>query len=191
VVDLVLAGGAAVTTTEDHPFWNATDRGWQDAQDLDPGDRLLTPDGRTVTVSGLAWSTARTDTAYNLTVADTPTYYVVAGAASVLVHNCPPGTALRSVGAELGSVNDVMANPELLGGKSPAQVEAVIGRTPGWRVERLGSGEHAGQGWLLREYNDRGNPTGRMIRWHPGGGHHGQDPYWRVTDYQTKSGIIR
>jgi hypothetical protein len=26
---------------------------------------------------------------------------------------------------------------------------------------------------MLREYTAQGNPTGRQIRWHPGGGHHG------------------
>jgi hypothetical protein len=52
---------------------------------------------------------------------------------------------------------------------------------------RLGQG----QGWLLREYTPARHPTGRTIRWHPGGGHHGPDPYWRVIDYNTRSGEIR
>lgn len=56
----------------------------------------------------------------------------------------------------------------------------VLGNTPGWRAETLGRGAHRGQGYVLREYTTRGDPTGRMIQWHPGGGHHGPDPYWRV-----------
>jgi RHS repeat-associated protein len=88
VIDLALTGGATVTTTEDHPFWNATDRQWQDAQDIDPGDQLRTSDGRTVTVSSLDWTTAHTDTAYNLTVDTIHTYYVMAEDTPVLVHNC-------------------------------------------------------------------------------------------------------
>ncbi len=35
LVDLRVDGGD-VTATEDHPFWNETDRQWQDSQDLDP-----------------------------------------------------------------------------------------------------------------------------------------------------------
>lgn len=84
------------------------------------------------------------------------------------------------MGKDLKSVDDIMANPQLLAGKSSAEVESMIGKTPGWRVERLAKGGHKGQGWVLRQYDDRGNKTGPHIRWHPGGGHHGPDPYWRV-----------
>lgn len=86
VVGLAVAG-TLVTTTADHPFWNATDRAWQRADQLDTGDRLLTPDGRTVRVAGLRTSTTRPATAYNLTVADIHTYFVAAGTDPVLVHN--------------------------------------------------------------------------------------------------------
>jgi hypothetical protein len=88
VVDLQLQNGEVVTTTEDHPFWNATDQEWQQAQHLDSGDQLLTPDG-TATVGRLNWLTANVEPAHNLTVADYHTYYVVAGNTAVLVHNCP------------------------------------------------------------------------------------------------------
>ncbi|MGH9961031.1 MAG: hypothetical protein ACREBC_28580, partial [Pyrinomonadaceae bacterium] len=101
-------------------------------------------------------------------------------------------TALRRVGDLLESAEDVIANPQLLSGKAPAQVEAIIGKTSGWRIETLGKGSHKGQGWVFREYTPRGDPTGRSIRWHPGGGHHGGDPYWRVTGGPYgKSDIIR
>ena len=61
---------------------------------------------------------------------------------------------------------------------------------PGWRIETLGRGAHQGQGFVLRQYTPRGNPTGRQIRWHPGGGHHGPDPYWRAIDANMKSDVI-
>ena len=41
LVDLEI-GGAIVATTEDHPFWNETDRQWERADALDPGDLVLT-----------------------------------------------------------------------------------------------------------------------------------------------------
>ncbi|WP_431883847.1 polymorphic toxin-type HINT domain-containing protein [Micromonospora gifhornensis] len=87
LVDLKVDGGD-VTTTEDHPFWNETDQQWQASQELDPGDLLYTASGDTLAVTGIDWATARHGAAYNLTVADIHTYYVLAGDTPVLVHNC-------------------------------------------------------------------------------------------------------
>ena len=95
LVQLSLSTGM-LTTTEDHPFWNDTDQAWQRADALDPGDHLRTPDGVDVTVAELITSGARHGRAYNLTVDDLHTYYVLAGDTPVLVHNsgsCVP--ALR------------------------------------------------------------------------------------------------
>lgn len=92
-----------------------------------------------------------------------------------------PGKALRPVGKSLESVDDIYANPQLLSGKTPAQVESILKGTPGWRAETLGRGRKKGQGWVFRQYTDRGHETGPHLRWHPGGGHHGPDPYWRVV----------
>ena len=83
VVDLDL-DGRTVSTTEDHPFWNATDKQWQRADELDAGDRLLTAGGELVSVGGVRAATARPSTAYNLTVDDLHTYFVGDG---ILVHN--------------------------------------------------------------------------------------------------------
>lgn len=79
-----------IITTEDHRYWNETDQAWQESQDLDEGDRLLTADGDQVTVEGLDWSTVHTDDAYDLDVADLDSFYVGAGDESVLVHNQDP-----------------------------------------------------------------------------------------------------
>ncbi len=79
-----------VVTTEDHRYWNDTDQAWQESQDLDEGDRLLTADGDIVTVEGLDWSSVHTDDAYDLDVADLDSFYVGAGDESVLVHNQEP-----------------------------------------------------------------------------------------------------
>jgi RHS repeat-associated protein len=88
VIDLELDNGATITTTEDHPFWNHTDQQWQQTQHLNPGDHLHTPDTTTTTVTAIHWNTTHTTTAYNLTIADIHTYYVIAGTTPVLVHNC-------------------------------------------------------------------------------------------------------
>ncbi len=89
LVDLKVDSGTLITT-EDHPFWNETDQQWQDSQDLDRGDLLRTATGESVAVDGLDWATAQRGTAYNLTVADIHTYYVLAGNTPVLVHNTGP-----------------------------------------------------------------------------------------------------
>jgi RHS repeat-associated protein len=89
------------------------------------------------------------------------------------------------------TVEKILSNPNVLKGMGPQEVEELIGNTPGWRVEKLAQGSQKGQGWVLREYSANGNPTGRLIRWHPGGGHHGPTPYWRVSSGTGgKSGII-
>jgi hypothetical protein len=80
-------GGARVETTEDHPFWNVTDRAWQQAGDLDLGDRVLSADGQTLAVGGLDMSTTFTGSAHNLTVEDIHTYFVQVGDVPILVHN--------------------------------------------------------------------------------------------------------
>jgi len=86
LVDLEIEGGA-VATTEDHPFWNATDVEWQRADALDPGDLLLSADGDRLTIDGIDWLSGRTTTAYNLTVEGIHTYFVRVGDDEVLVHN--------------------------------------------------------------------------------------------------------
>lgn len=85
--------GHDVATTVDHPFWNATDSEWQRADALDTGDLLLAADGHLVGVGDIDFGSARTTTAYNLTIDDIHTYFVAAGDEEVLVHNtCPnPG----------------------------------------------------------------------------------------------------
>ncbi|WP_320671610.1 RHS repeat-associated core domain-containing protein [Patulibacter defluvii] len=78
--------GETLRSTEDHPFWNATDHAWQDAADLDASDVVLTADGRLVPVGGgLRPLSGQDDVAYNLAVEGVHTYHV--GRASILVHN--------------------------------------------------------------------------------------------------------
>ncbi|MFD3699624.1 ricin-type beta-trefoil lectin domain protein [Streptomyces sp. NPDC058646] len=90
------AGTAAelITATDKHPFWVADLAEWVDATDLKPGQWLQTSAGTHVQVTSIRRWTAESETVHNLTVADVHTYYVLAGATPVLVHNCgttPPG----------------------------------------------------------------------------------------------------
>jgi len=91
LTDLTLVDGFGqrwiLHTTAHHPFYDATTHSWTDAGQLTPGDELYTTDGLSVTVDAVR-TFVGTKTMYNLTVEIDHTYYVLAGAAPVLVHNC-------------------------------------------------------------------------------------------------------
>ncbi|MFC5833981.1 DNRLRE domain-containing protein [Nonomuraea insulae] len=72
--------------TDRHPFWVPELRKWVDAGELKPGMWLRTSAGTYVQVKAIKRWTA-VQRVHNMTVANAHTYYVVADAASVLVHN--------------------------------------------------------------------------------------------------------
>ncbi len=80
-------GVKTVTTTDHHPFWSESDRAWKTAGELKPGETLRTDEGAPAAIVAVRAYEALNET-YNLTVADLHTYYVLAGATPVLVHNC-------------------------------------------------------------------------------------------------------
>ncbi|WP_223838035.1 polymorphic toxin-type HINT domain-containing protein [Streptomyces venezuelae] len=84
--------GATITATNHHPFWSVKDRTWTDAGALRAGDTLLTAQGAAAQVGSIRHWTGL-EPAYDLTVADLHTYFVMAGTTSLLVHNttCPTG----------------------------------------------------------------------------------------------------
>lgn len=93
LVKVTVFGGAkdgassAVVATEGHPFWVPAVGEWVDAGDLEPGDSVWTSSGTELRISEVQEWTERA-TVHNLTVNDLHTYYVLAGATPVLVHNC-------------------------------------------------------------------------------------------------------
>ena len=86
----------------------------------------------------------------------------------------------------LKTVDDIFANPNALKAATPDDVAKLVRNDPSWIVGTLGRGSHAGQGFSIREVNAQGNLTGRLIRWHPGGGRHGTTPYWTVSSAQGR-----
>ncbi|MFD6969616.1 polymorphic toxin-type HINT domain-containing protein [Streptomyces sp. NPDC059949] len=99
---------STITSTFHHPYWSETRRQWTDAGDLTPGEQLRQPDGTTLTIQTTR-NYPYAVTTYNLTVDDFHTYYVLAGATPVLVHNCGGTFSLgnrkweNSYGGDLGS----------------------------------------------------------------------------------------
>ncbi|PVD10516.1 sugar-binding protein [Streptomyces sp. CS207] len=84
---------ADVTATDGHPFWVPELGKWLDATDLRPGQWLRTSAGTHVQITAVQRWTNPGATVHNLTVGNVHTYYVAAGAAPVLVHNCGTGGA--------------------------------------------------------------------------------------------------
>ncbi|TDC41445.1 ricin-type beta-trefoil lectin domain protein [Micromonospora sp. KC213] len=79
---------AEVVATEAHPFWVPELGDWVHATDLRSGQWLRTGAGTLVQITAIdRWSVPQARV-HNLTVANTHTYYVVAGNTPVLVHNC-------------------------------------------------------------------------------------------------------
>jgi peptidoglycan hydrolase CwlO-like protein len=78
---------ATVTATAGHPFWDPAQRAWVTAGDLRPGTALASlPDSSRVHVTDNR-AYQETLTVHNLTIANTHTYYVLAGKIPLLVHN--------------------------------------------------------------------------------------------------------
>lgn len=80
------ASPSTITTTYHHPFYDQTQSSFVEAKDLHEGDLLETEDGN-VEVKAVRLYHADAVT-YDLTVDGLHTYYVLAGTASILVHNC-------------------------------------------------------------------------------------------------------
>ncbi|MFD3437671.1 polymorphic toxin-type HINT domain-containing protein [Streptomyces sp. NPDC058685] len=83
-----------ITATAGHPFWVPSLKKWLKAGELKPGQWLQTGAGSWVQVDAVqAWT--QQAAVYNLTVDTAHTYYVAAGDAPVLVHNCAAGKGTR------------------------------------------------------------------------------------------------
>lgn len=87
-----VSGEAGIIATDTHPFWSVNEKKWLDAGSVRVGTELLTSDGRSVEVTSTRHYKKQQRT-HDLTVDDIHTYYVLAGATPVLVHNsnCPIG----------------------------------------------------------------------------------------------------
>jgi len=89
LLEVCLENGEIVPTTGNHPFW-VKDKGWVEAMMLDPGDQLLSADGRVATVANIVQKNTPSSV-WNLTVEDSHSFFVLAGNQTILVHNTNPG----------------------------------------------------------------------------------------------------
>jgi hypothetical protein len=95
---ITVTNGTSTSTlvaTVNHPFWIENTHTWLNAGNLKPGLRLHSASSTPVTVRSVRITHHR-QTTNDLTVAVTHTYYVLAGDAPVLVHNCDVALGLKS-----------------------------------------------------------------------------------------------
>ena len=168
IVDLEI-DGHVIATTEDHPFWNHSDAEWQRADTLDSGDLILTADGDRLSVDGIDWGSARTTTAYNLTVDDIHTYFVAAGVDEVLVHNACPDIPGRPFTGKTAPEN-AYRHLEDVSGLDPhvasdrlhiLKKKGNLGPADDGAIGRTGDVYNAETGELLGSLTDPGLGTGR------------------------------
>lgn len=114
---------SSVTATDGHPFWVPELDSWISATDLRAGDWLRTSAGSYVQVKSINRWSARHATVQNLTVAGEHTYYVLAGAAPVLVHNCGTYGGLDEFGRATGIRTTL--TKENIGGKTDPKVDPI------------------------------------------------------------------
>ncbi|MFF4207964.1 ricin-type beta-trefoil lectin domain protein [Streptomyces sp. NPDC001796] len=110
---------AQVTATDGHPFWVTELHAWIKATDLKSGEWLQTSAGTYVQVTSVERWTSRGATVHNLSVGDAHTYYVLAGVAPVLVHNCGNGG-----GADADHLQDMVDD-----------MTGIAGAGAGWRTQ--------------------------------------------------------
>lgn len=123
-----------LTTTDTHPFWvtdpaaDPTDGTWVEGGSLESGQWLQTSAGTHVQITAVS-RYIKTQVTHDLTVSNVHTYYVLAGAAPVLVHNCDESSSVN--------VDEEMARlPEYQGGATSGHAVAADGT----RYEGLTSG---------------------------------------------------
>ncbi|MBT2480365.1 polymorphic toxin-type HINT domain-containing protein [Streptomyces sp. ISL-94] len=150
-----------VTATDHHPFWVASVGKWLDATDLKPGQWLRTSAGSWVQVTEVEQRTQQ-ERVHNLTVADKHTYYVLAGATPVLVHNADPGCAnkLRKAMNAAGDMEPSTPHSphHIVAGNSP---KAAAARA---QLDKFGIGVNDAENgvWLPRSSSSP-NPNGMSV----------------------------
>ncbi|WP_230886268.1 ricin-type beta-trefoil lectin domain protein [Streptomyces spinoverrucosus] len=166
---------AEVTATDGHPFWVPELGRWTDATDLKSGEWLQTSTGTYVQVTAVQRWTGQGATVHNLTVSDVHTYYVLAGATPVLVHNCGTG------GADPDHLQDIVDDMTDLagGGANWRTMGALHADTPSGGLDLVAVGARAdltqrqwtalpslGSGTLAIRVPQPARTVGRDDLWH-------------------------
>jgi len=153
LVDLRI-DGETIATTEDHPFWSVTDQRFERADELAPGELLLKPDGRPVQTSGLEWHTAAQGKAFNLEIEGIHTYYVLARATPILVHNACGKAVAENMAGRFGDLSPGRVGDGLEAHHMPQAALGFLSRNEGGAIV-MKAADHA----LTRTYKSLGRAT--------------------------------
>jgi RHS repeat-associated protein len=166
---------AALISTTTHPFWVPSENRWIEAGDLKPGMTLRTPSGDTVTLTATRHFDKRQRT-HDLTITGIHTYYVLAGATPVLVHNCGDGDGYlyRGVPNEHYKYDDALEGRAVpLGGHSDPGRHAggntdseFTSWTHDYEDVALDAAEELGPGGIVMRIPHASVPAGRDVRIH-------------------------
>lgn len=137
LLDVVIetgSGEAAITTTDDHPFWDELERSWVKASSLDVRTRLHAANGTSVAVAATTRPPVRIGMMWDLTVGRDHNFYVVADGSSVLVHNCNAKTGPKPFGTgahnlKIAEVAQSVGDGKVVAGGQTGTAERVV-RTP-------------------------------------------------------------
>ncbi|MEV7641758.1 polymorphic toxin-type HINT domain-containing protein [Streptomyces rubiginosohelvolus] len=127
------SGEASVVATDTHPFWSVNEKKWIDAGSVRVGTELLTSDGRSVDVTETRHYKKQQRT-HDLTVAGIHTYYVLAGATPVLVHNCTVAPNLHHLPTSQEAQNIIQNAPR---GSSAAKKSDPYHRAPIYMQDQI------------------------------------------------------
>ncbi|MEV6448738.1 RHS repeat-associated core domain-containing protein [Amycolatopsis sp. NPDC051716] len=111
------AGEGTISATDWHPFWVNDENNWVEIGDLAVGDHLRSADGSDAVVESVRHFEDDSPV-YDLTVDEVHDFYVTAGGASTLVHNCPAAGGGQS------------RNAPILGKKQSDQLARALGYSP-------------------------------------------------------------
>ena len=102
---------AVIHTTSNHPFWDNTTHTWVAAGKLKPGDQLNSTGNQHPTVITTK-PTPGAANRWNLTIQQLHTYYVLAGATPILVHNTdePDGCSVVGKAMNMADKASSMSN---------------------------------------------------------------------------------
>jgi hypothetical protein len=99
-----------IAATAGHPFWAPDLKKWVTAEEVAAGSMLKAGAGTRVQVTAVKKWTAKTQRVHNLSVDGIHTYFVVAGTAPVLVHNCVNRTNFMDPNDQF-AINHLSAKP--------------------------------------------------------------------------------
>lgn len=145
-----------ITSTSGHRYWDATTQAWTEAGQIKTGDILQEPDGITATVTATtSWTTeTATPITYNLTIGELHTYYVVAGAFPLLVHNASCKVVSENQGGRFGDLSPGTPGDGLTAHHMPQDALRFLPRNDGGSVV-MKEADHA----LTRTFSNAGKVT--------------------------------